>query len=259
MKNILLALFICAFPLSVFAKEGFNSAMECYYTDRGVDYFYFCGNQSSTCMGAKYNNNDKRTNHRYGDHFNAEGQNKYCCPREGKSAGDLHSESGVYVNSMAKKETITVQLATGTCDYQKITDVCGTVTSDVPCTKPSTCDAGYEMRNGTCSKMCEDGKVYQSATSNACVDCETSLHGGVNAAGDICIKCSEGSEFYSSATKSCVTKSSMATYSMDVMKKCGLCKDADFKKCIDLFKKTESEIKTDAAYNAIKTACLITE
>ncbi|MDR0741674.1 MAG: hypothetical protein LBF28_02780 [Rickettsiales bacterium] len=157
---------------------------------------------------------------------------------------------------MAKSEYITVTLPTGTCTYQKITDVCGTVTSNTPCTQPDTCAAGYIKRNGECAKTCESGKVFESSTSNACIACIPDNYQGVNATGDACVKCSKGSQFFNKATKSCIAKTALKEIKMDAMKACGMCNNVDnFEKCVKLIALDENVREFDGTWPSVQTAC----
>ncbi len=234
-----------------YAKFYSNGAKECYIDTSGINTFWFCGNQSTSCAGKGMRKYMKRHWYYHGESFYKDGTTYWCC-------NGTQSNSGRFVEGAAweKSEIVTKQLENGTCNYEKKTNVCGEVSGD--CTVPDQCNKGSIMRNNECVVLCSGAYAFENDVSNECIPCETTQYQGISSSG-VCTRCDPGTQFFDKTSKKCIEKNSLETYSKTVMKKCFACPNTDvFKTCIKIFNLPENQQKNDIeTYNNIIKECLI--
>ena len=229
MKKILIALSIAliSYNPALAAFYGFGTDNACYVETYKRNSFWFCGKQEEKCTERKMGKKNNRLWQYHGESFSHDGKKYYCCY-------GTRTEKGYYVEASKWEtyETITVQLANGTCTYQKITNACGEIT-DNPCTKPTDCTGNTIKRNGECIAPCgtNDGNMaYESATSNKCIECPTNASQGIindSGTNPICVKCNSTTETWDADTKKCISRAEVTKkyhqISSATMKKCWQC------------------------------------
>lgn len=157
-------------------KVGYNS--ECYVKDDGAnDEHWFCGSQAPSCHGNRVRSKNMPHWQYHGDHFSYGGKTYWCCH-------GTTSQQGKYVEApkwILDDKTVTHEenVAGGRCTWKEKWNVCGDKDegqTEKVCTEPQTvlgCAAGYTEHNGKCVAPCKDDYVFESATSNNCIKCET--------------------------------------------------------------------------------------
>lgn len=261
MQKILIAISIILCACNAFAepKNGFDINNKCYLETDGTDSAWFCGSQEKKCKQKMR----KRHNIYWlyeGESFTYGTVKAWCC-------GGTTTQQGHFVEQKdwTTSETITVQLANGTCTYQKKTNACGEVVSDTPCTEPTTCTGNHIKRNGACTEPCgaNDGNIaYESATSNKCVECPTNASQGIDK-NNICTKCNSTTEIWDTETKKCISRTEVAKkyhqISHATMKKCWQCPNNEFfKNCAIILSLPDADQKKHKDYKTTMTECKIT-
>lgn len=232
-----------------YADHRHGPSNECWqdtkYSDINSNYkwaYYYCGTQDNKCDGKQSKGHDMVYWQYHGDSFKFKTspyETYFCC-------GGTPDAKGKYVQADAwivATKTERMQVAGGTCNKQIKTDACGE-THTVECTEPDSCNPGLILRNKACIAPCGDNQVYQSATSNTCIDCETTVYQGPSLDRNSCIKCDKDTEFFNRQTKRCVKKNGLAQYSNDALKKCWRCPKNDkniYKTCVSEMSKPESQ------------------
>ena len=264
MQKIIIVISIVLSAGTVYAepKNGFDTNNKCYLETDGTGSAWFCGSQIERCkqkMGKRHNIHWLY----HGQSFTYGSVKAWCCD------GSL-TEKGYFVEqeNWTTSETITVQLANGTCTYQKITNACGEIT-DNPCTEPTNCTGNTIKRNGECIAPCgaNDGNMaYESATSNKCIECPTNASQGIinnGGANPICTKCNSTTEIWDADTKKCISRAEVAKkyhqISSATMKKCWQCPNNEFfKTCALILSMPDAEQKTHKQYTNTMKECKIT-
>lgn len=265
-KIIIFALSIILSQWSAYAepKNGFGDSLECYLETDGTDSAWFCGKHDRKCK-QKLKNKHNVYPLTHGDFFSHGSVKAWCCD------GTL-TETGYFVEqeNWTTSETITVQLTNGTCTYQKITNACGKIESDEPCTEPTNCTGNTIKRNGACIAPCgaNDGNMaYESATSNKCIKCPTNASQGIinnDGKNPICTKCNSTTEIWDVDTKQCISRAEVAKkyhqISSATMKKCWQCPNNEFfKSCTIILSLPDAEQKKEKDYKTTMTECQISD
>jgi hypothetical protein len=260
MKKFLIVISIILYTGNSFAepKNGFGDSMECYLETDGTDSAWFCGKHDRKCK-QKLKNKHNVYPLVHGGSFSYGSVTAWCCD------GTI-SKQGHFVEqrNWTTSETITVQLANGTCTYQKKINACGEIVSDTPCTEPTTCTSGTIKRNGECIAPCgaNDGNMaYESVTSNKCIECPTNASQGIDS-NDICTKCNSATDIWDANTKKCISRTEAAKkyhkISNATMKKCWQCPNNEmFKTCATILSLPDAEQKTHKDFTATMTNCKV--
>ena len=244
MKKIFLPLLLISMTSVAHADFRANSAYTCFYSDyNDKKQFFFCGNQGNDCIG-KSSSKHVRTNLFHGEKFSAPQDGSrifWCCNGTANSAGKFIEATGWRKEKFTTSEIITVELENGTCNYERITDACGNILSDTPCTEPDNCSAGYVLRNDLCVKPCESTYAFESPSSNKCIECLTTEYQGISKKNE-CIKCDPEIAFFDKSKQACVNKRDMKQVSKNVMKNCFRCPDnTTFKDCVTVLSTTTAQ------------------
>lgn len=257
MKKILIT-FIATICITCDANAGFNYDTEhkCMYSHLYWDWtggrqVVHCGANNGKCAGY-YGRKSIEKYLLHGEKFtykNNDGDPWWCCNGTSTQAGRLYRAP-----EFEKTEEITVTLPLGTCKYNKITDICGNVIRDEPCTVASDCNTDNE-RNGKCITECPTGFAFESETSNDCIECPTTQSQGIRGTkmNKICIKCNDN-QIWNTKSQKCSEKISLLAISGNVMEQCWQCPDSNlYKDCV------KSLAKQQELSDAIKTKCKISE
>jgi len=183
--------------------------------------YYYCGAQAAKCDGKKSKGHDTVFWQYHGEKFTFRtGPNEtyFCC-------GGTKEAEGKYVRAdkwIVEQKTERIEVQGGTCNKLIQKDACGE-THEVTCTTPDQCNTGLTLRNKECIKPCGDNEVYESPTSNTCIECETSIYQGPAQDRQSCIKCDKDTEFFDRTNKRCIKKSSLTQYSQNAIKECWRC------------------------------------
>lgn len=241
-KQVFLLLIILT-ATNAIAKQELKHATDnsCYYISgygkksTGNNWaYYFCGASATKCNGKKHKGHDMMKLQYNGEGFSWNGRKFWCCNDEAGTAG--HYEEGN--KWIVKEDTKTKSVGNGTCEQKTQTTICGDVIN-IDCDSPGKCDAGYIMRNGECAAQCPDGQAYESATSNTCIDCETTNYQGIQTIGTnghkVCKKCENNAKFFDRKTQTCIDKDNFKKIPGWAMKKCFACPNTEvFKQCVEI-------------------------
>lgn len=249
----------------------------CYVYDRGWpdnDSFWYCGKQNKKCDGVKdYSDHCTSgciggdTAHwlEHGQSFSRDGNTYWCC-------NGSKEKRGIFVKSdqWTTQTLKTISIGNGNqCSYYITQDVCGNIISDEPCSQSDSCDAGYIKRNGECVQPCDAPLVFESITSNKCIQCEQTPYQKAttdNKGASYCLKCDKDTQFIKTEIQTlnltpskitdtkfiktlnkltpsittsrvvvrCASKSEFKQISTTDMKKCWRCNGTEnFKKCLN--------------------------
>lgn len=216
--------------------------------------YYFCGDQTRSCGGLVKVSSQKEYWYYHGQSAVINNKTYWCC--HGKKTGGTDGAGRFVESAKWIKETKveTKQLENGTCTYLVTTDVCGDVTTG-DCTTPDNCTNGRVLHGGQCVTPCNDGEVFENATSGTCVPCETTNRQGI--VGDKCVKCNDA-QFFDRQKGKCIEKSSMKSFDKLVMKQCYACPNKDvFAKCVEIFNMPAESRKSVSGYSSVMSQCLI--
>lgn len=290
MKKTILLPFLSVLGLGLMG--GVESAMaakftagdnnKCFVDDRGWDEYYYCGSQQDIgCAGSKKNGNTNRISYYFyhGSSLDANaGQGKdvgnvagwngpyWCCNPNKGTAGYFIKKSGDFQTSFTKRETRTKNVKGGTCNYTVVIDACGIETAG-DCDTPDNCPTGRTLRNGECVAQCPDGQAFESASSNKCIESQTTSTGGtqtveagdtdlINAGANIGDKvnrqCDAVTQLWDPYEEKCVSRKDekkVKHVSANAMERCYACTSNDnFRTCIDCAPNCD---------NSIKRSCLL--
>lgn len=219
----------------------------------GKDEYYFCGSHSFTCDNDPVEQSEIKNNHvHWYDSKDSEtfGSVRYwCCDGKVTDTRKLNTidkkdkvagTPGRWVEGtdwIVNTEIKTKTVAGGTCTYTETKDICGyTHTNDADCKNPEKaadmveCPDGqyYRVSSGSCVTLCESGYVFESKTSNRCVECsETSTQGIAHDDNStdsddladpmhrICRKCNATTQLFNPTTRTCVETTSLKALSMN--------------------------------------------
>lgn len=218
--------------------------------------FHFCGNSQNECAGYKVKKYSKEWTHSNGENFTSayDSTRKFFCCNKNNAAQGVWKEGTQWYT---KDEIAKKQLTNGTCNYRKRITICGDEES-TDCDTPDACNAGAILRNNACVVPCNGTTAFESATSNTCIECETTAYQGIGA-DTICVKCDSGTQFFNKKTKKCISKDSMTTYSKETMKKCFGCPGNEtFKKCVKILNQPQST-RNATEYKEIAKECRISD
>lgn len=241
-KSFTAALVITLIHASAMAFQGFGDNRSCYFEDHKLDSYWYCGAQENRCAGRKMGKKHNRSYQLHGDSFTYDGKKYYCCNGTPTQVGryeDAHNNK----DWLKTNESVTIELdGGGKCTYTKKVNVCGEEES-TPCNKPTNCEDGKILRNGTCTHPCpSDSEItaYESSTSNTCVQCPTTLYQGIKKSSNsntdaLCIKCDPTLQFWDSENKTCISKSSLPKATREALKKCWRCDQDYVAECIRAF------------------------
>lgn len=260
MQKFIIAISVILCTNAAFAepKNGFDTNNKCYLETDGTDSAWFCGSQEKRCK------QKMRKRHHihwlyHGQSFTHGSVKAWCCNGTTSKQGNF-----VEAKNWTTSETITVDLSNGTCTYQRVTDACGNVVSDKPCTEPTNCNGNLIKRNGTCTEPCgaNDGNIgYESATSNNCVECPTTSTQGIDSNG-ICTKCNTATQIWDTSTKKCVSREEHAKkfhqIPAAVLKQCWQCPNNEvMKTCAIILSLPTADQSKHADYRNTMTECMI--
>lgn len=249
---------ICVELLCINAYAGWDPKgsgdMSCMVEKKDSKHYYFCGARSEDwCAGYKLKKQFMRTTVLHGNSFTSERNSslKYWC------CGGTNTNSGHFVKSNQWYKTnkvVTVTLDNGTCNYTQKINVCDEEES-TPCTTPDNCTNGRVLHGGQCVTPCNDGEVFENATSGTCIPCETTNRQGI--VGDKCIKCNDA-QFFDRQKGKCIEKSALKSFDKLVMKQCYACPNKDvFAKCVEIFNMPAENRKSVSGYSGVMSQCLI--
>ncbi len=244
MKKIFYIVCCCLLSAPVAAdywKMGYHDECIVHANASGThDVFYYCGDQKGvkSCAGNPDSSYDTSYSQKVGVGEKVSTGDSYgtlwCCENKDEDAeyeGKYVRATENYIDSFKYEEPVTIKVDGGTCTYKKITNACGELVEDNPCTEATDCTKGYIKRNDVCVKPCPNGYVFESKDSNECISCETTAYSGIHK--DYCLTCDKDTSFYDKTIKNCISKKTMSKYSSEQMAKCFMCKsDETFKKCL---------------------------
>ncbi len=229
-----------AIPDAFAAKWRMGSSERCFVDIDGKNKFYYCGSQSKGCAGHLQLKKSIPYWYNHGGTINdgMSGKNWICCSNKG-------SKWVLNPGSKTKIGTKTFDDG-GTCNYTITIDGCGQENhskKDTQCAKPTNCPQGQIQRNGKCIAPCPTDQGYESTASDVCIECPTTLKGGVypektnDAKSGSCIKCNESAELFDYKTGKCVAKADIETqYSNAAFQKCWECgTNEEFRICVEAY------------------------
>jgi hypothetical protein len=243
-KKLLYIAIITALPMQSFAKTEYKTGgnpTDCLATDRpwpDGNSVYFCGTTSNKCCAGVCHGNTKHTIN-YGKSVDWNGARYWCCGNATANSlgefkmGQKWIETRTQVKQLPDGNTCTYTQTRNVCDGKWIGEACTS-----PCKNP-----GEIYRNKECIKPCESPLVFESKTSNQCVECETTPYQKAtdyDSAGVLyCLRCDPETQFVQTTLKNdtptteCVSKASFLSYTKQDMKKCWRCNGFEnFKKCL---------------------------
>lgn len=255
---IAISVILCTNVAFAEPKNGFDTNNKCYLETDGTDSAWFCGSQEKRCKQKMR----KRHNIKWlytGQSFTYGNVKAWCC--DGTTTKQGHF---VEAKNWTTSETVTVQLSNGTCTYQRVTDACGNIESDEPCTEPTNCNGNLIKRNGTCTEPCgaNDGNIgYESVTSNKCVECPTTSTQGIDSNG-ICTKCNTATQVWDTSAKKCVSRTEhekkFHQIPAAVLKQCWMCPNNEvMKTCAIILSLPTADQSKHADYRNTMTECML--
>ena len=139
-----------------------------------------------------------------------------------------------FTESMTKTVVDTVNNTVGKCTWTQKINICGEIDNpEDECTTAvgaTECADGYVTHNAKCVEPCEDGYVFESATSSKCVKKEVNAHQGViDGHRFVC----PDNKFWDVKTLSCKDKTEWTMISNVAFDECWLCKSpVDLTECL---------------------------
>lgn len=270
-----LLIFLCTIQsIPVHAKMYTDADKTCIVNTEGRNTFWFCGKHSESCAGRKMRKRHYRHWMEHGHMAIYAGQISYgftddylyfCCIKEDGTGYFKPQPKWIYNKELQDyefndkefsdyntTEIVRHDVNGGTCTYSRTVDMCGRPIDDKPCTMPDNCSDGTFLRNNSCTKPCDAGNAFESATSNNCIACETNQSQGISTDG-ICTKCNFPNEIFDSKKQQCEPT---VNISKTAMKSCFKCVNNQyFKTCAQLFSMSESERTEHSSWELIKTNC----
>lgn len=205
----------------------------------GRDDYYFCGAHKTTCNNDSASDDELEHstawfNHK--DYATLDDTRYWCCDGKVTSkptkSGTASGTPGRWVKGtdwIVDKETKEIIVSGGKCSYEVKKDVCGNIddsdkrrcASENITKEKLSCPSGTIFRESTksCVTLCKPGFVFESKTSDRCVECaETATQGIAHDEGktdaesltdslhQVCRKCNSASQLFDPKKRICVEK-----------------------------------------------------